>query len=45
MRVFFKEDIFAVTPGQLCVIYNDEGLIVLSGIIKKNIDQKNGTII
>jgi tRNA-specific 2-thiouridylase len=45
MRVFFKEDIFAVTPGQLCVIYNDEGLIVLSGIIEKNIDQKNGTII
>ncbi|MEA1883638.1 MAG: tRNA 2-thiouridine(34) synthase MnmA [Thermotogota bacterium] len=44
MKVFFKEDIFAVTPGQLCVIYNNEGRIMLSGIIKKSIDPKIGTI-
>lgn len=41
--VLFEEDIFAITPGQLCVIYN-KGLIMLSGIIEKKHVHENGTL-
>jgi len=34
--VHFEEDVFAITPGQLCVIYDDKGLIMVSGIIQKD---------
>lgn len=35
LTVFFSEQLFAITPGQLCVVYNNEGLIMISGIIKQ----------
>jgi len=41
--VLFEEGIFAITPGQLCVIYN-KGLIMLSGIIEKKFEHRNGMI-
>ena len=40
LTVNFKNDVFAITPGQLCVIYDNEGLIMLSGIIEKNDSKK-----
>ena len=37
--VRFEEEIFAITPGQLCVIYNKKGLIMVSGIIQKTFSE------
>lgn len=34
VEVFFQEDIFAVTPGQFAVFYDEAGFILGSGIIK-----------
>jgi len=33
IRVRFKEPIFAVTPGQFATIYDEEGVVLASGII------------
>ncbi len=41
LYVLFKEPVFALTPGQLCVLYNDEGMIVISGIINKVINKED----
>lgn len=41
LHVLFKEPVFAITPGQLCVLYDDEGMIVISGVISKIINKED----